>query len=168
MHRPLLATLLLCSAAAACTAAATEVYDTRTGEVPAWVRPKAPDAASLKADEQRREAQRLLWLEASPVGARDYCATSVIVSQKPAAPALQCFHGNTSAEELQAHGWELTEVRTSLHRHSPGFEVEVMNAIAIKRRCEPARASAGKAGAECEQASRAGQPRPNLFWMPAS
>jgi len=168
MHRHFLATLFLCSLAAACTASATEVYDTRTGEVPAWVRPRAPDAARLKADEQRREAQRRLWLEASPVGARDYCATTVVVSDKPSAPVLQCFHGNTSAEELQSHGWELTEVRTSIHRHSPGFEVEVMNAIAIKRRCEPARAAAGKASTECQQLSNGDQLRPNLFWMPAS
>lgn len=170
MFRLSLATLLLCSVAAA---GAAEVYDTRTGEVPSWVRPKAQDAASLQADAQRRESQRIQWLEASPVGARDYCATTVIVSQKAADPAaasvLQCFHGNTNAEELRAHGWELTDVRTSIHRHSPGFEVEVVNSIAVKRRCEPARVQAGGKGkSECEQLSKDSQLRPNLFWMPES
>jgi len=167
MYRPFLATLLLFSAAA--TAPATEVYDTRTGEMPSWVRPRAPDAASLKADEERREAQRMQWLQASPVGARDYCATSVIVSRKAATvPLLQCFHGNTSPEELRANGWELTDMRTSIHRHSPGFEVEVMNAIAVKRRCAPVQGQAGKGRSACEQMSTDSQLRPNLFWMPES
>ena len=170
MHRPSLLAILLLSSAAPLAVGAPEVYDTRTGEVPSWVRPKAPDAASLKRDAERREAQRLQWLEASPVGARDYCATTALVSQKAtdstAASVMQCFHGDTSAEELRAHGWELTDVRTSIHRHSPGFEVEVVNAIAIKRRCEPVRAGMGRS--ECEQLSKDSQLRPNLFWLPQS
>jgi len=161
--------ILLCTVAAA--GGATEVYDTRTGEMPSWVRPKTPDAASLQRDAERREAQRLDWLAASPIGARDYCATTAVVSQDTAAPApevLQCFHGNTSAEELRAHGWELTDVRRSLHKHSPGFEVEVVNSIAVKRRCVQERRGPAKGEPGCTELSKDGGLRPNLFWMPES
>lgn len=172
-HRRSLA-FLFC-ALAGLSSSATEVYDTRTGEVPSWVRPKAPEPASERLAAQRREAERTRWLEASPIGSRDYCASTAVISSQPSsakAQELQCFHGSTSEAELRAKGWELTDVRRSIHRHSPGYEVEVINTIAVKRKCfAPADgqlrdALSGRYG--CEGASRDDEMRPGLFWMPES
>lgn len=162
--------LFLCSLG---LAHATEIYDTRTGEMPSWVRSTRLSATVDPADAQRREAQRIKWLTLSPIGSRDYCASSVLMDGKasgaPEGVALSCFMGSTTAQELRASGWELTEVRRSIHPHSPGYEVEVVNLVALKRQClgaqdgklrGPVRGHYG-----CTPDTRDADLRPGLFWV---
>lgn len=153
--------------------AATEVYDTRTGELPSWVRPVPPSAELVKADALRREAQRLQWLKLSPLGSRDFCAASSPVSGGTTVglegAGLSCFMGGTTAQELRANGWELTQLRRSIHPHAPGYEVEVVNLVVVKTQCvdsDDGRLRGpvkGRYG--CTAQSRDADLHPGLFWM---
>ena len=147
-----------------------EIWDTRTGEKPSWTKPKAVDEAGEKLAAVRREVARLKWLQDSPVGARDFCSVSAVVSEMNSTDTepMQCFHGHTSEDELIANGWELTETRKSLHPHSPGYEVLVTSSVAIKKRCVAPSQPTGQGVSECTEQSRRADHYPGLFWTPRS
>ena len=161
--------------AAGLPAQATETYDTRTGEMPSWwQRPLQEDSAQAAAREKKSRQQKLAWLRQAPIGSRDFCATSVLLSQDKLASnerdVVRCFLGETSASELQANGWELTDERRSVHPHSPGFEVEVVNTVIVKRQCVAESTGAlyvpGGGQAGCKDSRHDSQLRPSLFWQP--
>ena len=161
-------------AAAAAPALAVETYDTRTGEKPSWWQPRPEDPARAQARQTEAQAQRTKWLRTAPIGSHDFCATSVLVFQKKSETddggVMRCYLGETTAQELQANGWELTDERRSIHPHSLGFEVEVVNTVVIKRRCVDAATGSlrgpvsGKHG--CAKDTGVSELRPSLFWQP--
>lgn len=161
--------------AAALPVVATEIYDTRSGEIPGWWQPRQEDAARAYARQTQAQAQRLSWLRTAPIGSQDFCATSIIVFQKKSASddggVVRCFLGETTAKELESNGWELTDARRSIHPHSPGFEVEVVNTVIVKRQCVDATGDLrgpvnGKH--ECERSASGSDLKPSLFWQPSA
>ncbi|SFM41818.1 hypothetical protein [Variovorax sp. OV329] len=154
---------------------ATETYDTRTGDIPSWWRqPLQEDSARAAAREMEARQQKIAWLRQAPIGSLDYCAVSVIVSQKKVASndggVVRCFLGETSASELQANGWEMTNERRSVHPHSPGFEVEVVSTVVVKRQCVAEKTGALYLPSGGQHSCKAGRSdsdlRPSLFWLP--
>ena len=161
-------------AAAAAPALAVETYDTRTGEKPSWWQPRPEDPARAQARQTEAQAQRTKWLRNAPIGSHDFCATSVLVFQKKSESddggVMRCYLGETTAQELQANGWELTDERRSIHPHAPGFEVEVVNTIAIKRQCVDAATGSLRGPVngkhECEKSRAGANRRPTPSWQP--
>ncbi|MBS0453793.1 MAG: hypothetical protein JSS14_21040 [Proteobacteria bacterium] len=164
------ALLLLCAAS---PASASEIRPTPPGPGRAWTQPAQAGEAARLDEAGEREFVRRRWLAGSPIGARDFCASSAIVATSPGTqpPLIDCFHGSAALAELQAYGWELTDVQRTLHKYSPGFEVEVVKAVAVKKQClnpSQGQAEAESLRSDCIEGSQGGKKRAGLFWQQPS
>ncbi|MDM0043352.1 hypothetical protein QTH91_02555 [Variovorax dokdonensis] len=148
--------------------AAADLYASSQTASRAWSAPSDPQAERLAIE--RDEASRLSWLRASPIGSRDFCSSYEILGVASNASAdLVCMRGTTTARELQANGWELTDAQETFHFRPPGTTVKVMQATSIKRKCVaedgtlrgPLRGRFG-----CAPEHRDGDWKPALLWLP--